>query len=292
MNNRKTTWPYILAVILLVALSSGFIFDWGRKKAAEPNQTETASTALQAQKLAVQDEKINELSRKIDEQNKLLAAQQEKLSEFANISEKLDNIQAELNTNRIDINDSDMTVIRQIIEKQVKLNVAKAQMPAAGVVSIRKIFRDCKRSAKYRQDTNAERQKIDAELTKLDSEIKAERAALKTLTIGSESYLAQTREILEKQANLQAQQEFYKQQLALKEQRITEEIYTNILRITGEIAKEKNLDWVFEKSEPEIPTSSPTELELSMGMHKLLYGGGCVDITDEVISRLDSQQQL
>src|SRR4030043_446721 len=99
MNNRKTTWPYILAVILLVALSSGFIFDWGRKKAAEPNQTETASTALQAQKLAVQDEKINELSRKIDEQNKLLAAQQEKLSEFANISEKLDNIQAELNQN-------------------------------------------------------------------------------------------------------------------------------------------------------------------------------------------------
>jgi hypothetical protein len=33
---------------------------------------------------------------------------------------------------------------------------------------------------------------------------------------------------------------------------------------------------------------SPTELELSMGMHKLLYSGGCVDISDEVMAILDS----
>ncbi len=286
MDIRKKNWPFVLVAILLVTLSSGFIFDWGKKKANDPNQTVT--TAKQAENFAAQDEKITELSGKIAEQDKLLAAQEKKFSEFTGITEKLDKIQAELNTRRIDINDSDMSLIREIIEKQVKLNVRKAEMPGAGVVSIRKIFRDCKRSAKYRQDSNAERQKIDAELTSLDSEIKAQRAALKTLKIGSESYLAQTREIFEKQANLQAQQEFYKQYLALKEQKITEEIYTDILRITGEIAKEKGLDWVFEKSEPEIPALTPTELELSMGMHKLLYGGGCVDITEEVITRLDS----
>jgi Skp family chaperone for outer membrane proteins/uncharacterized coiled-coil protein SlyX len=292
MNNRKFNWPFILAAILLVALSSGFIFkNWG-KKAKEPNETETAAIALQAVKLAAQGEKIAELSEKIAEQDKLLTAQEKKLSEFTAITEKLEKIQAELNTRKVDINDSDMTQIREIIEKQVKLNIRKTEMPKAGVVSIRKVFRDCKRSAKYRQDSNTERQKIDAELTKLDNEIKAQRAALKTLKIGSESYLAQTREILEKQANLQARQEFYKQHLALKEQKITEEIYTDILRITGEIAKEKGLDWVFEKSEPEIPALTPTELELSMGMHKLLYGGGCVDITDEVIARLDSEEQL
>jgi Skp family chaperone for outer membrane proteins/uncharacterized coiled-coil protein SlyX len=286
MNNRRTTWPYILAAILLVTLSSGFIFDWGKKKAKDPNETKTA--AKQAQRAAAQDEKITELNRKVAEQDKLLAAQEKKLSEFTAITEKLDKLQAELNTRRIDVNDSDMSMIRQIIEKQVKLNVKKAQMPGAGVVSIRKIFRDCKRSAKYRQDSNAERQKIDTELTRLDNEIKSQRAALKTLKIGSDSYLAQTKEIFEKQANLQAQQEFYKQRLALKEQRITEEIYIDILRITGEIAKERGLDWVFEKSEPQIPASTPTELELSMGMHKLLYGGGCVDITNEVLARLDS----
>jgi Skp family chaperone for outer membrane proteins len=286
MDNRKFTWPFILAAILLVALSSGFIFkNWG-KKAKDPNQMEAA--AKQQEKLAAQDEKIAELNRKIDEQNKLLAAQDKRFAELAGITKRLDKLQAELNTRQVDINDSDMSLIQEMIEKQVKLNVRKSDMPKAGAVSIRKIFRDCKRSAKYRQESNAERQKIDAELTKLDNEIKAQQAGLKTLKIGSESYWAQAKEILEKQASLQAQQEFNKQQLMLKEQRVTEDIYEDILRITSEIAKEKGLDWVFETSEPEIPALTPTELELSMGMHKLLYGGGCLDITNEVMARLDT----
>jgi Skp family chaperone for outer membrane proteins/uncharacterized coiled-coil protein SlyX len=288
MDNRKITWPFILAAILLVTLSSGFIFDWGKKKAKDPNQMKAAPK--QEEKLAAQDEKIAELNRKIAEQDKLLAAQDKRLAELAGITKRLDKLQAELNTRQVDINDSDMSLIQEIIEKQVKLNVRKGDMPKAGVVSIRKIFRDCKRSAKYRQESNAERQKIDIELTKLDNEIKAQQAGLKTLKRDSENYMAQVKEILEKQANLQAQQEYHKQQLALKEQRITEKIYSDILRITSEIAKEKGLDWVFETSEPALPASSPTELELSMGMHKLLYGGGCLDITDEVMARLDSEK--
>ena len=286
MDNRKITWPFILAAILLVALSSGFIFNWGKKKAKDPNQMEAA--AKQEEKLAAQDEKIAELNRKIDEQNKLLAAQVQRLAELAGITKRLDKLQAELNTRQVDINDSDMSQIQEIIEKQVKLNVRKSDMPKAGIVSIRKIFRDCKRSAKYRQESNAERQKIDAELTKLDNEIKAQQAGLKTLKIGSENYMAQVKEILEKQGSLKALQQFHKQQLSLTEQRITEDIYGDILRITGEVAKEKGLDWVFETSEPELPAQTPTELELSMGMHKLLYSYGCLDITDEVMTRVDT----
>ena len=286
MDNRKITWPFILAAILLFALSSGFIFNWGKKKAKDPNQM--AAAAKQEEKLAAQDEKIAELHRKIDEQNKLLAAQVQSLAELSGTTKRLDKLLADLNTRKVDINDSDMSLIQEIIEKQVKLNVRKSDMPKAGIVSIRKIFRDCKRSAKYRQESNAERQKIDAELTKLDNEIKAQQAGLKTLKIGSENYMAQVKEILEKQGSLKALQQFHKQQLSLTEQRITEDIYGDILRITGEVAKEKGLDWVFETSEPELPASSPTELELSMGMHKLLYGDGCLDITDEVMTILDS----
>jgi len=287
MDNRKFTWPFILAAILLVFLCSGFIFDWGKKKAKDPNQMEAA--AKQEKKLAAQDEKIAELNRKIDEQDKLLTAQEKKFAELAGIMKKLDEIQASFNTRKVDINDSDMSLIQDIIEKQVKLNVRKAEMPKIGVVSLRKIFLDCKRAAQYRQEAREERQRTDAEENKLDNEIKAQKAGLRTLKIGSENYMTQVKEILEKQASLQAKQEFNKQQRALKEQRITEKIYGDILRITGEAAKEKGLDLVFEASEPKLPALSPTELELSMGTHKLLFGGGCSDITDEVIRRLDSQ---
>jgi len=276
----------MLVVILLVAVSSAFLF-----------QKQPKNAERQMKAIAKQDEKIAEQGKLLAEQGKLLAEQDKnfvrqdkRLAELESITKKVDEIQANLNTRKVDINDSDMSLIQEMIEKQVKINVRSVNTPKIGVVSIRKIFRDCKRSAKYRQEAIAERQRVDADLAKLNNEIEAQKAGLKTLKIGSESYMAQVKEILEKQAILQAQQEFNKQQRALKEQRTTEDIYRDILQITGEVAKQKGLDLVFEKSEPELPALSPTELELSMGMHKLLYSNGCIDITDEVMARLNAKK--
>jgi Skp family chaperone for outer membrane proteins len=284
MNIKKAILPLMLVTVVLIALCSGFLF----KSKSDNTDAQMAAIAKQDEKLAALEEKIAGQNSKITEQDKLLAAQDKRLAELAGITERLDKIQAALKTRKIDINESDMAQIQQMVEKQVKLNVKKAEMPAIGVVSIRKIFRDCKKTAQYRVQANAERQQLEAELTKLNNEIKAQREGLKTLKIGSENYLAQVKELLEKQANLQAQQEFHKQQLAIKEQQLTEDIYKDILRITGEIARQKGLDLVLEASEPDLPASNPTELELSMGTHKLLYGGGCVDITDDVIKKLDA----
>jgi Skp family chaperone for outer membrane proteins len=66
-------------------------------------------------------------------------------------------------------------------------------------------------------------------------------------------------------------------------------IYTDILRIVNEVAQQKGLDLVLEKNEPELLDSTPAnELMLTIRTHKVLYSGGCVDITDEVIARLDA----
>lgn len=167
---------------------------------------------------------------------------------------------------------------------------SKAEKPSLkiGVVSIQKIFRDCDRSAKYRQETTAEQNKVIAELEKLSRDIEAGKAGLKTLKVGSSDHLALAKEILEKEAKLQAQREFHKQQMALKQHRMIEDIYRDILRGTREVAKEKGLDLVFEKSEPQLPASSTSELERTMGTHKLLYSGGCLDVTDDVMARVDA----
>lgn len=273
----------MLVTVLLVVLCSGFLF----KSKSKEMDAQMEAIGRQEERLSALEEKIAGQNSKITEQDKLLAAQDKRFAELAGIRERLDKIQAALNTREVDINESDMAQIQQMIEKQVKLNVKKAEMPAIGVVSIRKIFRDCKKTAQYREQANAERQQLSAELTKLDNEIKAQSEGLKTLKIGSENYLAQVKEILQKQASLQAQQEFHKQQSAIKEQQITEDIYKDILRISREVANQKGLDLVLEASEPDLPASNPAELELSMGTHKLLYGGGCVDITDDVITQLD-----
>jgi len=157
-----------------------------------------------------------------------------------------------------------------------------------GVVSIQRVFQQCKRNTEYREETDVEQEKIIAELDKLSKEIEAERAGLKTLKTGSSDHLALMKGIFEKQAKLQAQREFHKQQITLKDQRWTEQLYQDILRITGEVAKQKGLDLVFEKDEIELPAASANDLMLTIRTHKLLYCGGCLDISDEVMTRLDA----
>ena len=157
-----------------------------------------------------------------------------------------------------------------------------------GVVSVRKIFQDCKRNVKYRQELAAERDKLETELEKLSREIDLEKTGLKTLKSGSPDYLAAMKEIFEKQARLQAQQEFFKRQMDIREQTIIEGLFKDVVKTVEEVAKEKMLDLVLEKSEPDLPAANSNELTLTISTHKVLYNAGCEDITDAVLAKVDA----
>ena len=158
-----------------------------------------------------------------------------------------------------------------------------------GVVDVRAIFRDCKRNINYREQVLADYKKSMAELEKLAKEIEADEAGLKTLKQGSPDYMNQYKQLLEKQANLNAQREYNKQQRVLNEQQNTEELYKDILQIARELALQNNLDLVLEKNEPEFPMASTEELVATLNTHKVIYSSGCLDLTKEVIARLDTK---
>jgi len=176
-----------------------------------------------------------------------------------------------------------------LARSESKAEKAASGIGKVGVVSVQKIFKDCKRSVRYREEAIAERSGIEAELDKLAKEIEAGKAGLKTLKAGSSEHLEHVREVLKKQGSYEAQREFYKQQVVLKEQRIIERLYEDILRESCEVAEEKGLGLVFERSEPELPASNSSDLTLTISTHKLLYSGGCLDITEEVMARLDAE---
>ncbi len=188
--------------------------------------------------------------------------------------------------------------MRELAEKLAALQAKEESRPAEvkqsgaglkiGVVSIRKIFQDCKRSVGYREEAAAEQNKIIAELEKLSKEIDAEKAGLKTLKEDSSDYMTRAKELFEKQASYQAQQEFYKQQMELKDKLWTKELYQDVLRTAGEVAKEKGLDLVFREDEIDFSEENANELGLAMRVQKLLYSGGCLDITDEITTRLNA----
>jgi Skp family chaperone for outer membrane proteins len=162
--------------------------------------------------------------------------------------------------------------------------------PKIAVVSVLKIFQECKKNDKFKQEYVAENNKVMAEMEKLSKEIEAEKAGLKTLKAGSNNYMSMVQAILQKQASLQAQEEFHKQQMALKEQQWTEEIYKDILRETRKVAEQKGLQLVLEKDEPVLPCSNYTELMTVISTHKVLYDQGCLEITAEVMAGLDAEQ--
>jgi Skp family chaperone for outer membrane proteins len=157
-----------------------------------------------------------------------------------------------------------------------------------GVVGVRDIFRNCKRNIRYREESAAEQNRILSELEQLANEIEAQKVSLKTLKQGSDGHTTLIKEILEKQANLQAKQEFYKQQKAIRDQKWIENLYKDILQEIHQVAEQRGLDLVLEKDRLDLSAANAQELGLAIKIRKLLYSGGCLDITDEVMARVDA----
>jgi len=172
-------------------------------------------------------------------------------------------------------------------------NVAKSKSEPAGsvnigVVSVKRIYDESKKNAQYRDSLAAEQEQVLAQLEKARADIEAERAGLKTLKPGSTEHMGQVKVLLEKQARLSAEQEFQKQQLAVKERQWIEQMHNDIVRITREVAEKRNLDIVLENSEIDLTEVPDDMLVMSILMRTVMYSAGGIDITDEVMERLDS----
>ncbi|MCH8119474.1 MAG: OmpH family outer membrane protein [Planctomycetes bacterium] len=169
---------------------------------------------------------------------------------------------------------------------------SKTNEPALniGVVSIRRAMRNCKATVKYRERAIAENDKTDIEEERLSKEIQAFAAGLKALKLGSSDYLARYRELLQKQGELKALQEFNSRRRVLRDLQWTQDLYKEILQITKELAEQKGLDLVLERDEIDVFSLSINEISETIRTHKVLYSGGCVDLTNEVVTRLDKIQ--
>ena len=202
------------------------------------------------------------------------------------------NLKVEMLTKEVEDLKTDLNALKsggKDYAKQTEPKQSGAGLKVA-VVSIPKIFQGCKKGISYKKEAIAEQDRIVAELDKLSKEIEAERAGLKTLKEDSSDYMVLAKGLFEKQANYQARQEFYKQQMELKDKLWTKEIYQDILRIASEIAKEKGLDLVIREDGVDFSETNSSELGLAMRVQKVLYSGGCLDVTDEITARLDAEK--
>jgi predicted esterase YcpF (UPF0227 family) len=97
-----------------------------------------------------------------------------------------------------------------------------------------------------------------------------------------------------KQSELEAQKEFYQQELTVMEMQGKEKIYRKILEVITALAKEKGLDIILSRDdnylnrpESSAVAESPTELVLTTKTHKLLYFNPGFDLTAEALAAMD-----
>jgi Skp family chaperone for outer membrane proteins len=157
------------------------------------------------------------------------------------------------------------------------------------VVSIRSVFQDSKKSSEHQKKLSDEQNRIVSELGKLSKEIETLKAELVTRKPGSSDYSKLMLQMMDKQAQLSARKEFHQQEMALKDQQWTEQLYKDIIKAVEQVAKKKGLDIVLAKEELDFPSNNQTELMLAIRTNKLLYSSESLDITKEVVKLLNSQ---
>lgn len=157
-----------------------------------------------------------------------------------------------------------------------------------GVVSIRAIVSTSQHQTKYRNALMARQTQLQAQLESRVKDIEAAEANLKTFVVGSDDYLKQLQVVLQKRGAYDGEKEYITQKRSLEDKEWMETLYQATLKIVADVAKEKGLDLVLERTEPQFP-SSAEELMTTFSTHKVLYAGGCTDLTSEVLRRLDAQ---
>lgn len=170
---------------------------------------------------------------------------------------------------------------------------SQATPPASriGVVSVRDVFNGSKKHAQY-QGLLAQRvSKARAQIDELNKHVETAEAELKMTKPGTADYVKQYQAVLEARSRLQNDQELIKQQRMAEDKKWFEDLYQEALKAIDALSKEKGLDLVLERSEPRFPLASE-EVWSTVGTHKVLYGGGCVNLTNDVIDRIDASATL
>ena len=172
---------------------------------------------------------------------------------------------------------------------QAQPNVAGPALKI-GVVSVGRALRNCQATIKFKEKVIAENQQMAAEEEKLSKDGKALADSLQAYKPNSSDYIERLKEMVQKQSELKALQEVNPRRRVLTEMQWTQTLYQEILRITKELGAEQGLNMVLAADEPEFPFQRYEELVMTLSTHQVLYSDGCVDLTNEVIARLDKIQ--
>jgi len=159
------------------------------------------------------------------------------------------------------------------------------------VVSIPRIMAESKYAESMQKDVMAQKETSLGELEKLKAQMDAVKADMDTRKRDSEDYLKLKHDLLQQKAVAESQKEFLQEELMLMNKQAMERLYAQIIESVKQIAEAKGVELVLDIDEVQLPSPSVSELTMMIQTHKVLYSASYLDITDEVIKVIDSNNK-
>ncbi len=156
-----------------------------------------------------------------------------------------------------------------------------------GIVDVTKILENCKKNKQWQEKAESDRSRVQAEFQQMRKDLEALQANIKQRKPGSSDYFSLMGEYEEKRAVMEGRNAFYENKYTQEMQQWMESLYSDFLKVTEMVAREKGLDVVLGKETLEMPAPTLRDFMLSVKTQKVLFSRSELDITDEVLAALD-----
>lgn len=159
---------------------------------------------------------------------------------------------------------------------------------AAAVVDVQKVFNTCGEKADIDANFQSSIEKLTADLEERNNQIKSDQFDLDLIKADSPEYKQKREEIDRKIVALKVEENYRKATIVREQMLRYESLYRKLRKACGEVANEEDYDLVLFKEAEKLTYKKPQDLVNQIGTRKLLWSADELDITDQVIQKLNN----
>jgi Skp family chaperone for outer membrane proteins len=172
-------------------------------------------------------------------------------------------------------------------------SVVAEELPKVATVNPQKVFDTMQETQEKKKAQNAEVKDLQAQEDQQLNEIKEmQKQRDATMRKGAPEYTSRTNEIMDKTIKLRVWHEVKNQELGRRHKEEVKALFDKIQTAVAQIAQERKIELVIADYAIDIPEDldqvQPDQLNALLRQRQVMYAGKGVDITAEVIARLDA----
>jgi len=163
--------------------------------------------------------------------------------------------------------------------------------PSVAVCDITQLFNNYQRAKDLSGQFEQRRTTLRLENDNRGKELDKAKAELDGYKLGSEAYEKKFNEIQKLTLDRKSWLEYQETVVMRDHHRLTREMYDEVTKMIGRLAKDRNIRLVLFRERDQIESDNTPQLLNQIERRKVLYADDGIDITDQVLGRLNEAYQ-